>query len=701
MKGPRALEDARLLFEEAAAAQRAGDDVRAARLARQALVYAPRAAAPRLLLGLLDVRAGRFEAAADQFEQAARAEPHNAAAHANLGEVRRRLGDLPGAEAACRRATVIAPDAPEGHANLGLVLRALDRPDEAVAAFERATALKPDHARAHYNLGNAYLDVGRHRSALDRFREAVRLAPGWAQAHNNLGVALDEWDEADEALAHYREASRLDAADAGAHRNVAQALEKRGDLGGARGAWDRVDALLPPDPLRRLHAETLCPVVPSGTAEIDDARARIDDALGRAEAAGPHALDALPASGGEPPSLLTYQGRDNRALKARWAGLFTASVPDYEPLPVDGPPHVGFVVTRGHEGVFVKGMRGLVERLPAHGIRVTVVCSGAVGEQVVRAAITAPGVAFLRLPPGIADAAAAVRAARFSVLHYWEVGTDGANYALPFFRLAPVQATSWGWPDTSGIPNLDAFLTGGALDRAPGGDDHGAEADYTERLVRLDRLPTYYFRPPVPAPASRDRFGLPATGALYLCAQNLRKVHPDMDALFAGVLRADPTGHVLLIDDKLAAVTEALRRRLDAAMPDVAARVRFLPRMSEADYLALTALADVALDTVHYGGGANTVYDAYSAGTPVVSLPGLHHRTRWALAAARQCGLGDLGIAATPGDYVRLAAELGTDRDRRDALGRQMREASGALFEDDAAVTEFAAYVAEAPTRGA
>lgn len=689
------MEDARLLFEEAAALQRAGDVRRAGQLARQSLALAPRAAAPRLLLGVLDIQAGRFEAAADQFRRASEVEPGNASAHANLGEALRRAGDLAGAEAACRRATVVAPDFAEGHANLGLVLRALDRPLDAVAAFERATALNPNHARAHYTLGNAYLDLGRHRSALERFGEAVRLAPTWAAAHNNLGVALDEWDEADEALAHYREASRLDPADAGAHRNVAQALEKRGDLDGARAAWGRVDAVSPADPLRRLHAETLCPVVASSTAEIDEARARLDAALGRAEASVPHTLGALPTSGGEPPSLLTYQGRDNRALKARWAGLFTAGVPTFEQLAVDGPPHVGFLVTRGHEGVFLKGMRGIVERLPAHGLRVTVVCSGAVGEQVVRAAITAPGVAFLRLPSGIADAAEAIRAARFSVLHYWEVGTDATNYALPFLRLAPVQATSWGWPDTSGIPNLDVFLTGGALDRPPEGDGHGAEADYTERLVRLNRLPTYYVRPPVPAPATRDRFGLSPTGALYLCAQNLRKVHPDMDALLAGVLRADPTGHVVLIDDKLPAVTDRLRRRLDAAMPDVATRIRFLPRMPEADYLALTALADVALDTVHYGGGANTVYDAYAAGTPVVSLPGPHHRTRWALAAARQCGLDGTGIAATSDEYVRLAVEVGTDRDRREGLGREMREASEALFEDGAAVADLAAYVAK------
>ena len=692
--GRGALADAMALFEEAAAAHRAGDVVRAGQYARQALGFAPTFVPARQMLGVLAAQAGDLQTAATHFGRVVELQPTDPVGHANLGELKRRLGDLAGAEVSCRRAVTLAPAFPEGHYNLGVVLRAQGRLPEAAESFERAIEADPTHARAHYNLGNAYLDMGRVRSALERFREAVRLQPGWADAHNNLGVALDAWEEDGEALRHYGEAARLNPADAGAQRNLALGLEKGGDMDGARASFGRAAALAPHDALLRLHAETLCPIIPASNAAIDEARARIDAALDRfADGSWTVDLATLHLSGGDPPASLTYQGRDNRPLKARWASLFDGKLPRLDPRPGDGPPHVGFVVTRGHEGVFLKGMRGLIERLPAHGLRVTVVCSGAVGEAIVRPAFP-PTVGVLQLPQPVDGALAVLSGARFDVLHYWEVGTDVTNYVLPFCRPAPFQCTSWGWPDTSGIPALDVFLSGGAL------DGEGAEAHYTERLVRLDRLPTYYTRPPVPAePHARSHWGLPEEARLYLCAQNLRKVHPDFDPILAEILRRDPGGLVLLIDDKRPGITAALRRRLDAAMPDVAARVRFLPRMDEAAYLALTARADVALDTLHYGGGGNTVYDAFAAGTPVVTLPTSHHRGRWTLAAYRQAGLDGAGVADTPEAYVDLAVGIATDPDRRRALGTAMQEASANLYDDDAAVAELAAFLHRAAGR--
>ena len=49
-------------------------------------------------------------------------------------------------------------------------------------------------------------------------------------------------------------------------------------------------------------------------------------------------------------------------------------------------------------------------------------------------------------------------------------------------------------------------------------------------------------------PASRGDFGLPATGALYICPERLEKFHPDCDPLFAEVLRRDPEGHLVLLE---------------------------------------------------------------------------------------------------------------------------------------------------------
>jgi predicted O-linked N-acetylglucosamine transferase (SPINDLY family) len=283
--------------------------------------------------------------------------------------------------------------------------------------------------------------------------------------------------------------------------------------------------------------------------------------------------------------------------------------------------------------------------------------------------------------------------ARFDLLYYWEVGTDLLNYLLPFWRAAPVQCAGWGWPATTGIPQIDYFVSCALL------ETDASDAHYAEKLVRLAHLPTYYYRPPVPSRLQpRDYFGLGYADHLYLCAQNLRKVHPDFDRLLAAILRADPAGRVLLFSDKQIQITELLRRRFLSAMPDVAARIEFLPHMAEADYLNVLALADVALDTLYYGGGANTTYDAFAAGTPVVTLPTRFQRGRYAYAAYQQIGVYD-GIARSPEEYVAIALRLGSDRAARADLSARISAACPVLFEDAAAVTELADFFEQALDR--
>src|SRR5207249_4355624 len=104
------------------------------------------------------------------------------------------------------------------------------------------------------------------------------------------------------------------------------------------------------------------------------------------------------------------------------------------------------------------------------------------------------------------------------LLFYADIGMDAISYFLAYARLAPVQCVTWGHPVTTGIPNVDAFLSADVL------EPPGAEAHYSERLVRLGRLPTWYECPIVPAePAGRAALGLPADATLYVCPQSLFK----------------------------------------------------------------------------------------------------------------------------------------------------------------------------------
>ena len=115
----------------------------------------------------------------------------------------------------------------------------------------------------------------------------------------------------------------------------------------------------------------------------------------------------------------------------------------------------------------------------------------------------------------------------------------------------------------------------------------------------------------------------------------------------------------MLIDCPHPNWTRLLIDRLRQAYPDVAGRIVVLPRLSMDGFLHLQALADVLLDTIHFGGG-NTSLEAFTFGTPIVTLPGRFLRSRITYACYEQMGILDC-VAADPEDYVRIAVRLGTD----------------------------------------
>ena len=72
-----------------------------------------------------------------------------------------------------------------------------------------------------------------------------------------------------------------------------------------------------------------------------------------------------------------------------------------------------------------------------------------------------------------------IAALELDILFYQDIGMEPFSYLLALARLAPVQCVSYGHPDTTGIPNMDYYVSND-LYEPPGAAEH-----YSERLVEL------------------------------------------------------------------------------------------------------------------------------------------------------------------------------------------------------------------------
>jgi predicted O-linked N-acetylglucosamine transferase (SPINDLY family) len=240
---------------------------------------------------------------------------------------------------------------------------------------------------------------------------------------------------------------------------------------------------------------------------------------------------------------------------------------------------------------------------------------------------------------------------------------------LPLFALkpAPVQVTWLGYPNTTGLREMDYRLTDAWAD-PPGVSDEL----HTESLVRLPHGFLCY-KPLDDAP---DVAAVPAIAnghVTFGCFNNSAKVNEKVLDAWCGILNDLPESRLLLKSRQLHG--QGLHERFRDAFarrgvdPD---RVEMLGRVnSTIEHLALYGRVDIALDTFPYN-GTTTTCEALWMGVPVVALAGDRHAGRVGVSLLRGVGLDEL-VAASPEEYRRLATELAGDRDRLEAYRSTLR----------------------------
>ncbi len=276
--------------------------------------------------------------------------------------------------------------------------------------------------------------------------------------------------------------------------------------------------------------------------------------------------------------------------------------------------------------------------------------------------------------------ARAIAADAPDVLIYPEIGMEPIIEKLAAMRLAPLQCMLWGHPVTSGLPSIDVFFSAEAL------EPDNAQSHYRERLTLLPGLGTCYPRPPAASQLTRQQLGLPDHVPLAVCAQSPFKWSPAFTRAVGETLAHAPEARLVVFDSPIGNRSNAFDAYLEHFFApfgiDIKARVVRLPHRSRADFLAVLAACDIALDTFGFSGG-NTSLDALSVGLPVVTLPGEFMRGRQTFAMLRmlpesvQAGL----IAANETDFVLRAGHLLRDGDARNALRKEIQANAHQLFD--------------------
>ncbi len=195
---------------------------------RRAVATNPRHPVAHFNQGLALLGAGRNDQAIACFERAIALKPDYAEAHSNLGLARQNLGDHTGAVACFDRAIACSPNFDAAFSNRGISLQKLGRHDEAIASFDQALSINPVNGVAFNNRGISLLALCRYEAALNDFQRAIELDADYAEALGNCGLALQYLERNEEAVASFDRALALNPDNSPAYSHRAISLLRLG-----------------------------------------------------------------------------------------------------------------------------------------------------------------------------------------------------------------------------------------------------------------------------------------------------------------------------------------------------------------------------------------------------------------------------------------------------------------------------------------
>jgi protein O-GlcNAc transferase len=161
-----------------------------------------------------------------------------------------------------------------------------------------------------------------------------------------------------------------------------------------------------------------------------------------------------------------------------------------------------------------------------------------------------------------------------------------------------------------------------------------------------------------PAP-SRASLGLEPDQLVFACFNRPVKLDPHRFDAWMEVLRAVPGSALLLVVPE-ASSQRRLREHAQTRGVEPK-RLVFAAKTPAAQFPDLCRLADLFLDTPHYGAGATGAM-ALQAGLPLLTCPGESFLSRMGASLCAAVGMEDL-ILPTPEAYVERAIALGRDRE--------------------------------------
>jgi protein O-GlcNAc transferase len=302
---------------------------------------------------------------------------------------------------------------------------------------------------------------------------------------------------------------------------------------------------------------------------------------------------------------------------------------------------------------------------------------------------------YIYLGKSLENARTVLESFKFDYLVYPDIGMKLPPTLLAYSRIAPIQITTWGHSETSGIDTIDYFISSKYFELED--TIHQPQMNYSEKLIMMDSLSTFYISPNKlfielneeckdKKFKTKEELGFQTTDNLYSCLQTFYKINPDFEYCLARILELDPNGIILLSNTYPYCKSHLARLKKILGEAKIN-RIRFYGSLDKSEFLNLVSISSVCLDPFPFG-GCNTSYDAFDYNIPVITMPSEFLHGRFTYGLYKKMGL-DECIVSNSEEFAQIAVSISINDKLRNKIQRNIEMKKSLIFQEQESVNEW------------
>jgi len=318
---------------------------------------------------------------------------------------------------------------------------------------------------------------------------------------------------------------------------------------------------------------------------------------------------------------------------------------------------------------------------------------------------------YISLGTTLTSARTILEKLELDIIVYPDIGMKLMPTLLAYSRIAPIQITTWGHSETSGIDTIDYFVSSEYFSGTLSFDE--IQKQYSEKLILFKSLGTFYISPhklfvennkaysiqqsnssqhQPKKFKTREELGFTSKDHLYVCLQTFYKLNPEFEKCLARILELDPNG-IILLSNTFPYCKSHLERIRNIIGLEKLKRVKWYGSLEKDDFLNIVSISDVCLDPFPFG-GCNTSFDAFDYNIPVITLPSEFLHGQFTNGLYKKMGKG-LNInmmeccVSTADEYAQVAATLGINEKLRHKISRNIEMTKHLIFQEQESIDEW------------